>query len=483
MSALAEPLSGGMDLRRNAIGLVAAATMGAIMMSPALGIYSWFPAISATTGMIVPLVFVIALVVSLPTALSYSLVSRVRPSAGSAYTWVSEVAGGRIGTWLGLVLALYYLGVVATMPVQFALYWNEFLAYFGLSTGYATFAIGVLLSSAAVALLSYPDIRVSVKAALVFMLFEGLVVTALAITVGVVHAGELSTAPLNPGNSSGGTTSIFAALIFGVLAFTGYDAATTVAEETHTPRRLIPIAVMSALILTAVFWIVTSYLLSFAATGAEVAKYVSEGVTPFGPISQQYWGIGTLLVDVTGMTASIGVFIAATVGISRILYAMGRDRVLPSWFAWIHPVHKTPWNAMHVLFVLAIVLNLAGAAILGIYNFLLWIGSATVWFALIAYMFVNVANLRLHWTKFRSEFNWLWNGIVPAFGVVVCLYLIYSGFFVAYWNIADFATGKGVVIISVAVTVLAAGYAAIWVRNGRGMAPPTTAADPQVDQR
>ena len=471
MSALVEPQPGHLELRHNAIGLVAAATMGAIMMSPALGIYSWFPAISATTGMIVPLVFVIALVVSVPTALSYALISRNRPSAGSAYTWVAEVAGSRVGTWL--VLAVYYLGVVATMPVQFALYWNEFLAFFGISSGYGTFAIGVLLSSAVVAALSYSDIRISARAALLFMLFEGAVVILLAITVGVVHASELSVAPLNPSNSTGGTTSIFAALIFGILAFTGYDAATTVAEETNTPRRLVPTAVILALVLTAAFWIVTSYLLSFSATADEVAKYVSQGVTPFGPISQRYWGGGTLIVDITGMTASLGVYIAATVGIARILFAMGRDRVLPPWFAWIHPEHKTPWNAMHVLFVLAVVLNLVGAAILGIYNFLLWIGSATVWFALITYMFVNIANFQLHWTKFRSEFNWLWNGIVPVVGVVICLYLIYSGFFVAYWNVTDFATGKGVVIVSLAVTVVAALYAVLWVRNDRTVSTET----------
>jgi putrescine importer len=172
-------------LRRGAIGLVAVASLGAIMMSPALGIYSWFPAIMTTAGGIVPFIFILALLVSVPTAISYAVISRTRPSAGSAYTWVAEAARPRIGTWLGIMLALYYLGVLATMPVQFALYFNEFLGYFGVhATGYGYFAIGVLLSSAAVALLSYPEVRISARGAVTFMAFESLVVLALSITVG-----------------------------------------------------------------------------------------------------------------------------------------------------------------------------------------------------------------------------------------------------------------------------------------------------------
>lgn len=369
-----EPAAGsGQTLRRGAIGLAAVATLGSIMMSPALGIYSWFPAIQGAAGNVVPFVFIIALLVSLPTAASYALISRSRPSAGSAYTWVSQTVQHRTGTWLGLMLALYYLGVISTMPVQFAVYFADFLTYLGLGSGggYGLFVIGVLLSTAIVAALSYPDVSVSAKGALIFMACEALVVAGLAVTVGVRHASDLSAAPLDPGHATGGVSAIFGALIFGVLAFTGYDAATTVAEETKAPRRMVPVAVTAALVLTAAFWIVTSYLLSFSASPTQVAKFVSEGVTPFGPIAKIYWGRGSVLVDITGMTASLGVYIAAMVGVARIIYAMARDGVLPGRLAHLHPRHRTPWNAMHVLFVLTVVINLVAAAILGIFNALL----------------------------------------------------------------------------------------------------------------
>ena len=455
-------------LRNGAIGLVAVASLGAIMMSPALGIYSWFPAIMTTAGGIVPFIFILALLVSIPTAVSYAVISRTRPSAGSAYTWVAEAARPRVGTWLGIMLALYYLGVVATMPVQFALYFNEFLGYFGVhASGYGYFAIGVLLSSAVVAALSYPEVKISARGAVTFMVFESLVVLALAVTVGFKHASSLSAAPLNPGTGVGGATAIFGALIFGVLAFTGYDAATTVAEETKTPKRLVPVAVVSALLLTAVFWIVCSYLLSYSATTGQVTKDIAEGVTPFGPISKEYWGRGSILVDITGMTASLGVYVAAIVGVGRVLFAMGRDGVLPQSLGRLNPRHQTPWNALHVLFGLAIAINLVGAAILGTYNFLLWVGNATVWFALITYLFVNVANVLLHR---RESFNWLTNGVVPVLGAAITIYLIYKGFFVSLWD-AGFKTGRSVVLLCLLLSVVAGVIVA--VRRDRGTRRPS----------
>jgi amino acid transporter len=419
-----------------------------------------------TSGDVVPLIFAIALLVSIPTAVSYALVSRHRPSAGSAYTWVSETLKHRTGSWVGVIMALYYFGVLATMPVQFALYFAEFLKYLGFGgSQYLTFVVGVVLSTAIVAALSYPNVKVSARGAVGFMLFECLVVISLAITVAIRHAGQLNAKPLLPSSSTGGITTLFGALIFGMLAFTGYDAVSTVAEETRTPRRLIPIAVVAALLLTAVFWIVTSYFLSYSASVSAVTKYVSEGVTPFGPIANLYWGRGSVLVDITGMTASLGVYIACTVGVARIIFRMGRDKVLPGWLGSLHSRYLTPWNAMHLLFVLAVVVDLVGAEILGIYKSLLWIGATTVWFALITYLFVNVANFVFHRRIVPQEFKWFSNGVIPAIGIAVVLYLLYKGFFVAEWS-AGFEMGQSVVIVSVVLTVVAAICVALRFRGG-----------------
>jgi hypothetical protein len=120
-----------------------------------------------------------------------------------------------------------------------------------------------------------------------------------------------------------------------------------------------------------------------------------------------------------------------------------------------------------VLFFLAVTTNLIGGAILGTYNFLLWVGNATVWFALITYLFVNVANVLLHR---RDQFNWLTTGVIPVLGAAITIYLIYKGFFVSLWD-AGFKTGRSVVLLCLLLSVVAAVIVA--VRRDLGSKKPS----------
>jgi amino acid transporter len=100
------------SLPPNALGLVGAAAFGAVMLSPALGIYGNFAAIEGTTGVVTSFVFLVALVISLPTAVSYAVVARELPAAGSAYTWLWRVTRPRLGSWVGWLMTSYYVVVI-----------------------------------------------------------------------------------------------------------------------------------------------------------------------------------------------------------------------------------------------------------------------------------------------------------------------------------------------------------------------------------
>src|SRR5712692_10362633 len=132
-------------LRAGAIGAVGAAALGAVMMAPALGIYANLGLVSAGAGQAAPAVFLAALLCTLPTAVSYALISRELPSAGSAYTWLSEAVNPLVGTWIGLLLAATYFLSVILQPILFGLFSNELLvALFGYHAGYGTWLVGVL---------------------------------------------------------------------------------------------------------------------------------------------------------------------------------------------------------------------------------------------------------------------------------------------------------------------------------------------------
>ena len=89
-------------LKRGVVGLVGAATLGAIMMSPALGLYGNWGPLAQDVGVIGPLIFVLGLFIALPTAISYAVIARVMPSSGSAYTWLWRSLTPAAGIWMRL---------------------------------------------------------------------------------------------------------------------------------------------------------------------------------------------------------------------------------------------------------------------------------------------------------------------------------------------------------------------------------------------
>ena len=70
-------------------------------------------------------VFLMALLLTLPTAVSYALVAREIPSAGSAYAWLSEAINPLIGSWVGFLLTATYFIAVVLQPILFSLFFND----------------------------------------------------------------------------------------------------------------------------------------------------------------------------------------------------------------------------------------------------------------------------------------------------------------------------------------------------------------------
>ena len=103
-------------LESNAIGAFGAAALGVVMMAPALGVYANLSLVFSSAGNATPLVFVLALALTLPTALSYAMVSQEIPSAGSTYTWISQSINGFAGSWAGLLLLVSY-GAAVVLPL------------------------------------------------------------------------------------------------------------------------------------------------------------------------------------------------------------------------------------------------------------------------------------------------------------------------------------------------------------------------------
>jgi uncharacterized membrane protein HdeD (DUF308 family) len=78
----------------------------------------------------------------------------------------------------------------------------------------------------------------------------------------------------------------------------------------------------------------------------------------------------------------------------------------------------------------------------------MWWAKAVVFFALIIYVFVSIANPLFYYRFRRKQFSIFWNGIVGIISLIVNIYLLYKAFFVECWK-GDWATGKSVVVFAV----------------------------------
>src|SRR5262249_32692637 len=109
-------------LRSDAIGLIGAATLGFAMLSPAMTLYALFGPTVLTAGRAAPLAFLWALVATLPTAVSYALLSRDFPLSGSAASWIRLAAPRSLAIWAGWMVFLYYFTNFICQPITLGLF-------------------------------------------------------------------------------------------------------------------------------------------------------------------------------------------------------------------------------------------------------------------------------------------------------------------------------------------------------------------------
>jgi len=158
-------------------------------------------------------VFGLVMVAAIPTAVSFAVMNKRRPSAGGAFTWLWEAVAPPVGAWLGWVQATQYTLACVLQPIMFGLFCNALLAGVGAPPSFTTAMAGGLVVVALVAVATYRQVQVSARVVGVFMVIEAAFVAALAVVIIVAQAmrGGLSTAPLDPAAATSGPHGVIAA--------------------------------------------------------------------------------------------------------------------------------------------------------------------------------------------------------------------------------------------------------------------------------
>src|SRR5207247_9431062 len=143
---------------------------------------------------------------------------------------------------------------------------------------------------------------------------------------------------LEPTPPPGGLSGVLSGVLYGVLIFVGFEPAATLAEETKQPKRAIPRAVLGAVVIVSIFYVIGSYV-EVAGFGFDINVITSPDVAgaplfalgaPGTTYGSEFWLKILLLVVFLDMLA---VYVGAAVASTRGVFAMARDRRFPALMA------------------------------------------------------------------------------------------------------------------------------------------------------
>jgi amino acid transporter len=190
-------------------------------------------------------------------------------------------------------------------------------------------AIGLVIATG----LNHFGVRLAVRGVLLLAALSSIPLVITAIIVILKGGADVNTLKVfDPGQTS--WNSVFNGILFAVTLFIGFEIAASIGEEAHDPQRAIPRAVIGTILLSGAFYLLVTYAATIGFGAADVQTAYPSSPSPIGAIADQYVGRGmATIVDLVIVLDAISVAIAFTVGASRIFFALGRDRLLPSWFA------------------------------------------------------------------------------------------------------------------------------------------------------
>ena len=408
------------ELAHGVVGSARVIAFGASNVAPAGAVVGGLIIVVSYAGYASPLVVLVAFAASLCCANSIAQFARRLPSAGSLYTYNCRGLG-RIGGFLtGWTMVFAYLLYVPAATALSGAYLSQLLA----DTVHLTVRPWVLfiVILGAVAVVAYLGIALSSSADLVLVAGEVAVITTLAITILVkVGPSHYSIAILSPSSSpTGQVTDLTTALIYGITAFSGFEAAAALGEEARNTRRTIPAATIGVVVVTGLFYLLVVCAEMFGVGRHGTAAFAQQN-NPLGYLTRQYWSSTVAwLIELVVVVAGLGFVIAAFNATIRVLFAMGREHVLPGALSRLSG-RRTPHVAIACVSLICLALGLPMSYVLGgarTFGYLAGAGGLAV---VLVYLAVNIAAIRAFRTQFRAEFRPWPHLLMPAIAAVLFL--------------------------------------------------------------
>lgn len=363
--------------------------------------------------------YIITTAVVILTAYSYGKMARAYPVAGSVYTYVQKTMNPHLGFIVGWAMVLDYLLCPMISYLYFGLYMNKFFPS-------VSVAWWIVICIIVVSAINIIGIEFAAKVDFVItILTTGFVLLFIILCAKfVMEGGGEGTlihmkSVLDTDLASVNALARGAAIL--IVGFMGFDAITLVAEESVNPDKDIPKALILTCLIAGLLFIVTSYIsqLAWPAAWSSMENPDTGAFELLGRIKANF--MPALFLDVDCF-ANVVCAVASQAAVARMLYAMGRDGMLPrKIFGYVSPRFRTP------------VLNIIISALIGLTavfyaDNLIGAASLISFGALIGFTFVNASVIAQFYIKEhnRSGIGIIRYMFVPLIAMVISVILWFN---------------------------------------------------------
>lgn len=369
------------------------------------GIYVLIGSAVGLAGNSVWLSFVIGAIISSFTGLSYAELSTMFPMAAAEYVYVKNAFKSQLLAFLtGWLIIFSGMVSIATVSLGFSSY---FSALFGTPKLLVAVVLVALLS-----VLNFVGIKQSSRVNILFTAIEigGLL---LVIILGLGEFGGVNYFEVPS------VSGVFAAAALVFFAYLGFEDIVNIAEETKNPSRNIPKALIIAIVVTTVFYVLV------ALSVVNLANWETLGVVdaPLAyAVSTVLGSDGFTLLSYVALFATANTVLIGLIVGSRMIYGMAKDSAFPRLLSRIHGKTRTPWVAVLCMMLLSVVFILLENIDL--------VANLTSLGVLVTFALVNLSVIWLRYKKpelnrpFKVPIKIGGFPVIPFLGLLSCLLMV-----------------------------------------------------------
>jgi amino acid transporter len=424
-SSQSAPSSGLAD---NSVGFFQVFSQGLVANGPLASTTVAMTAAAAYALGALPLAYLIGIVVVvLWVNTPFQFSQRLASASGVSY-FVSKGAGALWGYLAGLSYVVYYIALIPANAIFFGILVSSLLPVLGVAhpASWLWVPLSVLLIVPST-ILTYLGIKTSLNYAVFVAIVEILLLVVISLVIIFSPGTHNTLAVYNPHLASGGLGGFAIGLLVAAFGMSGSTATVYLGRESRAPHQTIRKALIWATVLVVALFVLVSYAFTVGWGYRRMGSFAAASI-PGLTVVQHYLGqVPELILALFVINSLVGVNMAASIVVSRLLMTMGQAQLLPAELGKTHPKYLTPYVSVVCIGFVAAILGLAAAIIWGpSTGYIVLILLATMG-EFLGHILGNIALPIYAWKK--SMVRWAVHVLLPLLSLATIVLGIFYTFF------------------------------------------------------